>query len=399
MSRLFLLLFALSTLGCEAQLENLRERYRPGSPREAYINGLEVTGISESAIATEWFLQGEQALQTALTPTLPYQERGNLDATEVMALGYVIPLERGQQLIVEARSNSGYDLFIDLYESLENLGLPRRRVASADSTIILRHDVTKTQEYFLRIQPEILAQGSFEFTIRTDASIVFPVSGKDSDAVMSFFGDSRDAGRRDHHGLDIFAARGTPVVAVRAGRISSTRIGGLGGKTVWLRDNRGHSFYYAHLDEQLVSTGERVAPGDTLGLVGNTGNARTTPPHLHFGIYQNGPHNPWPFVFSPTIQPSAIQVQEEFFGTWRGTSDVAQASRINLLKQPSSRSETLLRFSPSIQMHIIGGTGTFYHVRLPDRTEGYISARDMRFTVAGYFSRLPVAERTPAIGS
>ncbi len=395
MNRLILILVLLFAVGCEAELAELRERYRPGSPREAYLDGLETTGISESAVASEWILQGEDVLDTALTPTLPYREEGNLYPTEIMALGYRISLERGQQLIVEASSREGFDLFVDLYEVRADMGLPRRRIASADSTSVLRHDITRTQNYFLRVQPEILSQGHFQVSIRTDASIVFPVSGKDSGAVQSFWGDAREGGRRDHHGIDIFAPRGTPVVAVREGRISSTRVGGLGGKTVWLRDNRGNNFYYAHLDAQLVERGQRVVPGDTLGLVGNTGNARTTPPHLHFGIYANGPHNPWPFVYSPTTRPSPIRVDERHFGTWRE----ALASRITLLEQPSSRSGVLARFDEPVELHVIGGTSSYYHVRLPDRREGYVAAGDVNLSVAQ--NRIPSGRARPGatIGS
>jgi hypothetical protein len=61
--------------------------------------------------------------------------------------------------------------------------------------------------------------------------------------------------------------------------------------------DRTISLYYAHLDKQLVEAGQRVKKGDTLGLVGNTGNARFTPSHLHFGIYNyHGAVDPWPFV-------------------------------------------------------------------------------------------------------
>jgi len=88
MNRLIIILVILFAAGCEAQLEDLRERYRPGSAREAYLHGLETAGISESAIASEWILQGEYVLDTALSPTLPYQEEGVLYPSEVMALGY-----------------------------------------------------------------------------------------------------------------------------------------------------------------------------------------------------------------------------------------------------------------------------------------------------------------------
>ena len=55
---------------------------------------------------------------------------------------------------------------------------------------------------------------------------------------------------------------------------------------------------WVHLDEQLVEPGQWVEPGDVVGRVGNTGNARTTPPHLHFAIYAEGqgPIDPDPFL-------------------------------------------------------------------------------------------------------
>jgi murein DD-endopeptidase MepM/ murein hydrolase activator NlpD len=60
---------------------------------------------------------------------------------------------------------------------------------------------------------------------------------------------------------------------------------------------RDINLYYAHLDKQLVHAGQLVKKGDTLGLIGNTGNAKHTPSHLHFGIYgDHGAIDPWPFV-------------------------------------------------------------------------------------------------------
>jgi hypothetical protein len=75
---------------------------------------------------------------------------------------------------------------------------------------------------------------------------------------------------------------------------------------------KAYSLYYAHLDEQLVSQGDRVAEGDTIGLVGNTGNARTTPPHLHFGIYAaGGAINPLPFVDPVLKRPAKVTVPSD----------------------------------------------------------------------------------------
>jgi peptidoglycan LD-endopeptidase LytH len=66
-------------------------------------------------------------------------------------------------------------------------------------------------------------------------------------------------------------------------------------------NDKNFYLYYAHLDKQLVEQGQEVKKGDVLGLVGNTGNARYTPSHLHFGVYTTeGPINPLPFVNKET---------------------------------------------------------------------------------------------------
>lgn len=129
------------------------------------------------------------------------------------------------------------------------------------------------------------------------ASKVFPVAGKSS-IIGSFWGAVRDGGKRKHEGIDIFAKKGTPVVAIAEGVVLDVGNTPRGGKTVWLRSlNDDFAYYYAHLDKQLVQPGQYVKKGDRLGTVGNTGNAKLTPPHLHFGIYTySGAVNPLPIV-------------------------------------------------------------------------------------------------------
>ena len=370
-------LLLLLLTGCSKQLEEMRERYRPSSLRDAYIHALQETGIADSRIGAQWLAEGDAVMRSPVEPTLPYVEEGRLIPTDVMAVAYRLSLTRGEQIMVRAASPDGFDVFADLYEIQDAAGLPPKRLSSADSTGQLTWDVRRTDEYILRIQPEILAEGRFEVSIRTDASLVFPVSGLSSRAIQSFFGDVREGGRRDHHGVDIFAPRGTPVVAVTEGRVRSVRTTGLGGKQVWLRDAFGHNFYYAHLDSQLVREGMQVSPGDTLGLVGNTGNARTTPPHLHFGIYQQGPHDPWPFVHSPTSKPSRVAVETAHFGSWRSTSSMG----VTLRSAPSSRSASVHVLDEPTYLHIIGGSASWYHVRLEDGRSGYLPADELDNTL------------------
>jgi len=118
-------------------------------------------------------------------------------------------------------------------------------------------------------------------------ALALPVHGVKRAALHSSFGEPR-SGHRKHQGIDIFARRGTPVVAAAEGVV--VRIGTtdrLGGNTVWVAGKPSTLYYYAHLDgfRPGLRVGEHVEAGDVLGRVGNTGNARTTPPHLHFGVY------------------------------------------------------------------------------------------------------------------
>lgn len=110
----------------------------------------------------------------------------------------------------------------------------------------------------------------------------------------------RDGGRRRHMGTDIFAPRGSAVVAPVAGRIDPARYGndgGNGGIRLWLFGDDSRSYYFAHLDGIDVRRGARVSSGQRIGRVGNTGNATTTPPHLHFEVHVGGRAvNPYPIL-------------------------------------------------------------------------------------------------------
>jgi murein DD-endopeptidase MepM/ murein hydrolase activator NlpD len=100
------------------------------------------------------------------------------------------------------------------------------------------------------------------------------------------FGAAR-AGVSWHHGDDLFAPRGTPVLAVAAGVVFSVGWERLGGRRLWLRDRAGNEFYYAHLSRysRRARDGESVRAGAVLGYVGNSGDAELTPSHLHFEIH------------------------------------------------------------------------------------------------------------------
>ena len=130
-------------------------------------------------------------------------------------------------------------------------------------------------------------------------TLIFPVASMKA-FVASFWGAAREGGIRKHEGIDIFARKGTPVVAICDGVVEKVGITSKGGKVVWLRaTDHSWNVYYAHLDQQKVKRGQIVKKGELIGTVGNTGNAKYTPSHLHFGIYTYaGAVNPYPYVKS-----------------------------------------------------------------------------------------------------
>ena len=123
----------------------------------------------------------------------------------------------------------------------------------------------------------------------TAGGYVFPVYGPSS--FIDTFGAPRgDISSGWHHGDDIFAPLGAPVLAVAAGTVFSIGWNTVGGNRLWLRDGQGNLFYFAHLSAftPLAVNGSHVNAGDVLGFVGNTGDARGTPTHLHFEIHPVG---------------------------------------------------------------------------------------------------------------
>ena len=150
---------------------------------------------------------------------------------------------------------------------------------------------------------------------------VFPVFGPAS------FGDSFGAPRAGipggwHHGEDIFAPLGTPLLACADGTIHTVGFNRLGGYRLWLRDESGNDFYYAHLSaySPLAIEGNTVAAGDVIGFVGDTGDAEGGSPHLHFEIH---PAAMLGLGYDGVVAPYAILV------AWRRAEDISfSAGRI-----------------------------------------------------------------------
>jgi murein DD-endopeptidase MepM/ murein hydrolase activator NlpD len=353
----------------------LRRAFPPTFPHEEYAQSLRQAGLDQTALGRDWLAAAERALHTPLSVTLPYRETGYFAPDEPGAVAYRFDARHGQRLRidVELETSEAGQLFVDLFRPAPGSARPSHVASAPAGTRRLEFEVSHEGAYLLRLQPELLRGGRYALTQHALASLHFPVPGKDSRAVTSVFGAERDAGQREHHGVDIPAPRGTPVLSAGDGVVSSVAVTDIGGKVVWVWDAaRELSLYYAHLDSQSVSTGTRVRAGDRLGTVGNTGNARTTVPHLHFGIYhrREGPIDPMPFLHEPPAAPAPSATHTSALGGWRRVD----VPFLPLSSSPVNRSPVVVELPRNTVVRVAGVTASWYRVRLPDGRAGFVPA-------------------------
>lgn len=128
-----------------------------------------------------------------------------------------------------------------------------------------------------------------------------PVKGVSANQLKDTWGAARSTGRR-HEGIDILAPRDSKVTSATEGLVASLQSNTLGGNVIWILGPAGSWHYYAHLEKAKrgLKVGDYVQAGDLIGYVGNSGNARHTVTHLHYGIYLDGKGrgavNPFPYL-------------------------------------------------------------------------------------------------------
>jgi murein DD-endopeptidase MepM/ murein hydrolase activator NlpD len=173
------------------------------------------------------------------------------------------------------------------------------------------HSIPGAPPELVRPAPEVTARLS-------QGGYVFPLFGP------AAFGDTFGAFRADvagkwHHGEDLVAPAGTPVLAVADGTLFSVGWNDIGGWRLWLRDTAGNEFYYAHLSaySPLAAAGRTVKAGDVLGFVGSSGDADGGVSHLHFEIH---PVDLIRFGYDGAVAPYPFLV------AWRRADDVSFAS-------------------------------------------------------------------------
>jgi murein DD-endopeptidase MepM/ murein hydrolase activator NlpD len=265
--------------------------YAPQYPHQAYGYELALTRLQRGTPAGDWVDAADRALVEAQSIELPFSKLDE-QAASGGAKGYAFTVPVGRRVSVNVASDELRvgELYVDLFRMSSG---KRERVAGAlpgGGSQPFVFDAIEGGDYVMRVQPQLGTMAGYDVEIAASALLSFPVVGVDGSAIWSGFGAERDGGRRAHRGVDIFAPRGTPVLAATDGwvtRVETTRVGG---NVVWIQPLFGNvRLYYAHLNEQWVEPGDFVLTGEPVGAVGNTGNAITTPPHLHFGVYVRRP--------------------------------------------------------------------------------------------------------------
>ncbi|MCG2616892.1 peptidoglycan DD-metalloendopeptidase family protein [Terrimonas sp. NA20] len=339
---------------------------------EKYAEGIEKAGLQQTAMGAQWLAAAARSLQQPVAVTLPYKEEGYFAPEKPMAAAYRFAVQRGEKVIVKLATvpATGFSLFADLWQPRPDRE-PEWLAAIDTINKALEFEAKNDGHFILRVQPELLRGIEYTLTVTTAPSLAFPVRPADNPKVSSFWGAARDAGARSHEGIDIFAKFRTPVVASADGTVTRVNENNLGGKVVFLRPaGKDLSLYYAHLDTQLVTPGQSVKAGEPLGLMGNTGNARTTPPHLHFGIYASGGAiDPYPFV--NVNRPAAKPVNAN---TDRLNSFVRSKAPANIYASPSASSSILAKPASGTIMKVAGASENWYRVLLPDGLEGYVNS-------------------------
>ncbi|WP_235295936.1 peptidoglycan DD-metalloendopeptidase family protein [Portibacter marinus] len=322
-----------------------------------------------------WKAKGKQAFNDSVHVQYPYSETLSIDSSEHLAFGYRIDGNKGEVIKINVSSTN---LLIDLFEvtadSIERFEpILQPEFLSESYTFEVKNDGA----YFLRAQSRLHVSDTIELQIHSEPSFLFPVEGGENRDIGSFWGDPRDGGKRKHKGVDIFAKKGTPLLAVTKSRVRSVRNRGLGGKQVWLYDNdRNLSVYYAHLDSQYVSQGQSVKRGDTIGTVGNTGNARYTPSHLHFAIYipYEGAIDPIHFIQKTSKETVVLKNNQMIYHQ----KMVANRTKVPLRISPSARSKSFRNAYDSEVFTVLGATGSWYHVRDSEMKACYVHYSHLR---------------------
>jgi len=291
------------------QMAALRDTAKPaGDAYESAVTDVENTKYrikqanTRISAATKKLTAAQDALGARADAL--YREGGDMGVIEfvlgsesfddfVTRLDLITIIADGDATLIRTVSNTRASLRSDKAQLTSDLKNENAVLATASRRYaILQGRLKAMQAQYDRLLAAVSA-GSGSKNPPGPNGLVFPVRG------AHYYGNSWGyprPGGRHHMGTDIMAARGTPVVAVTSGS-ARPHWNSLGGNSITITGSNGWSYYYAHLNKYAIHGTVHVKAGQVIGYVGNTGDARGGPTHLHF---QMGPHarwvNPYPYL-------------------------------------------------------------------------------------------------------
>lgn len=371
-----LLPFIILLLLLSCSIKGKNGLFAKKTDRQKYAEKLLKDSGKLNPIVNAWLNAAEFSLNNSLNVSNKFFEKGRFYLNDSMATSFSVNVKQGQKINVSLNiiAKKGFSVYMDMWEAGDSVfkKQPIFITASDTSTNSMEYVILKDQKIIIRFQQQLSSLGDYEFEINTNPLFYFPIAASVKSNIGSLWGDDRDAGVRKHEGIDIFASKKSPVVAVADGIISGVSVNELGGKVIFLRpENLNYNVYYAHLDSQLVDEGQQVIKGQTIGLVGNTGNARFTTPHLHFGIYtMSGAVDPLLFVKAiPVVKKTTIQLPEK--------SNFITARSTKLLHDIILK-KTILLLGQNVQVKVHAVVDNFYRIVTTDGKKGFVLIKDLK---------------------
>lgn len=348
--------------------------FRKITAHEKYGNSLKNAGLAQTAIGKDWFIAAEKGLQQPQKIQIPFEETGYFAAETPSAAGYLFDVKRGEKIhvYIRSRKDTSAELFAEIYRITDNGQKLLQAFNNIEDTI--GESAKADGKFLIRVQPELLVSLEYTIHIISGPSLAFPVDSSGNPRFISYWGAGRDAGARKHEGVDIRAKFRTPALAAADGTVFRVGNNRLGGKIVFLRDSEtGNNLYYAHLDSQIAKTGQTVKIGDTLGLIGKTGNAINTVPHLHFGIYtEGGAVNPYPFIDPKILMPKKISAPLTYLNEW-----IRALSPVSIYESADLKASKLAAIGKNEVVKAVAATVDWYKIITPTGITGYIKSRNV----------------------
>lgn len=210
----------------------------------------------------------------------------------------------------------------------------------------------RIREYLAKFkeQETVLAQQPVDATVAkrgykqtgSPGQWVMPVAGPNEWSKGSWMPSTLTHRGRTHGAIDVYAEKGTPIVAPVSGKVISTTSSKIGGYTARILGDDGITYYFAHMaDAAVVGAGQRVLAGNHIGFVGNSGSAKNTKPHLHFSMKRAG---------GEAINPSSY-----LYGANEGMALPIANAYSSVKPDPESLPTQLTRFVDQLSNKVAGG--------------------------------------------